>query len=64
MNMEGGWKLKFVFYFMQTMHESLHLQLQINFGILKYHGYNPPTSFIWIIILFDEAFKYCDNASL
>jgi hypothetical protein len=37
----------------------LHLH---KWGFLHWKIMGIPTSFIWIIILFDEAFKYCDDA--
>jgi hypothetical protein len=33
----------------------------MKFGTVKDYGHGMPTSFIWIIILFDEAFKYSNS---
>jgi hypothetical protein len=44
---------------METAHEPLDLE-QMKFSFVK--EIDIPTSFIWIIILFDEAFKYGDGA--
>jgi hypothetical protein len=57
-NVEGSWKLKSLFWSMETTHESLHLDKwslvqKSNMGISK--------SFISIIILYDEVFKCGDG---
>jgi hypothetical protein len=57
-NMAGGWNLKFTLGFMETTHEPLHLR-QIKFGTVK----DVPKSIIWIIILFDKAFKLGNGAT-
>jgi hypothetical protein len=58
MNMEGVWKLQFIFSFMHTTHKPLQFVRKMKFKTVKYHGHT--YKFIWIIILFDEASKYGD----
>jgi hypothetical protein len=50
MNVASCSNLKIIFYFMETTHELLHL-VKWSFLLLKIM--NMPTSFIWIIILFE-----------
>jgi hypothetical protein len=57
--MAGGWKLKFAFCFMETAHEPLHLD---KWSLVQWKITDMPTSFIWIVVSFLEAFKYGDGA--
>lgn len=50
-----GWKLKFMFGFMEITHELLHLD---KWSLLQSNILNAPTSFVGIVILFDEGFKF------
>jgi hypothetical protein len=45
---------------MEIAHEPLHLD---NWSLLQWKIKDIPTSFIWIIILFNNAFKYGDGAT-
>jgi hypothetical protein len=57
MNMAGGWKLKFTFYFMYRTLEQLLLVKwsAVHWNIMVI---GLPYSFIWIIIFLDGAFEY------
>jgi hypothetical protein len=55
MNMAGGWKLKCTFDFMERTHKPFHL---VGWSFSGRKIMDIPTSFIWFIIFFDEAFKY------
>jgi hypothetical protein len=57
--MAAVWMLKFMFSFVETTHEPLHLDkwTLVWWEIMDIH-----ISFIWIIILFDAVFKYGDGA--
>jgi hypothetical protein len=56
----GCWKLKFIFCFMETSHEPVHLG---DWSFVQWRIMSLPTGFIWIIILFDEALKCGDCAT-
>jgi hypothetical protein len=58
-NMAASWMLKFIVYFVGTTHEPLHLA---KWTVVLGKVMDVPTSFIWIIILFDAVFKYDDGA--
>jgi hypothetical protein len=58
-NVEAGWKLKFIFCFMETTHELLNLW-QMKFGKIHDHG-NTYKCYLNHYLL-DEAFKYGDGA--
>jgi len=53
-NVEGGWKLKFIFCFMETAHTPLYLD---KWSLIQYKILDVPTSFMWIITLVPKAFK-------
>jgi hypothetical protein len=55
--MAAVWMLKLVVCFVETTHEPLHLDKWTLQEIMAI-----PTSFIWIVILFDAVFKYGDGA--
>jgi hypothetical protein len=57
--MEAVWLLEFIACFVETTHEPLHLG---KWTVEQQEVMNIPTSFIWIIILFDAVFKYGDGA--
>jgi hypothetical protein len=52
-------KVKFMFCFMETTHEPLYLDI---WRVVQQKIMDIPMSFIWIINLFDRAFKYGDCA--
>jgi hypothetical protein len=57
-NVEGGWKLKFVLFYLDN---SWTVSLsQVKFGPAKDHDL--PTSWIWSIVLFNEALNCGDGA--
>jgi hypothetical protein len=58
-NVEGSWILKFVWWCMETTHETFHLD---KWSLAQSKIMDILTSFIWIIILFDRDFKYGDGA--
>jgi hypothetical protein len=45
---------------METTRETLHSD---EWSLVQWNIMNIPTSFIWIIILFDEAFKYDEGVN-
>jgi hypothetical protein len=51
--------LKFIVCFVETTHEPFHLD---KWTLVYKKIMDIPTSFIWIIILFDAVFKYDDGA--
>jgi hypothetical protein len=53
--MAGGWKLKFIFYILNTTHEPLYLD---KWSFVWWKIMDIPTTFIWIVIFFDGAFEY------
>jgi hypothetical protein len=53
--MAGCWKLKFTSYFMEATHEPLHWDKR---SLVLWNIMDIPTSFIWIIIFFDQVFEY------
>jgi hypothetical protein len=55
--MAGGWKLNFMFRFVEVTHESLHLD---KLSFVRQKIIEIPTNFICVLVLFDEGFKY-DN---
>jgi hypothetical protein len=57
--MAAGQKLKFTFIFIETTPEPSHLD---KFRLAQWKITDIPTSIIFKIILFDEAFKYGDGA--
>jgi hypothetical protein len=63
MNMAGSWKLKFTFYFMERTHEPLLLQSD-KLSYVQWKIMHIPTSFIWLIIVFGEAFEYRGGSKL
>jgi hypothetical protein len=48
-------------YFMEATHKPLHLE---KWSSVQWNIMNVPTSFIWIIILFDKALEYGDYSKL
>jgi hypothetical protein len=52
-NMAGCWRFKYIFYFMETTHEPLHLR---HMKFVHWKIMDIPVSFIWIIIFFYGAF--------
>jgi hypothetical protein len=59
-NEVGGWKLKFVFCFTETTHEPFYLLDK--WRLVEWKIVDIPTSFVWIIVLFNEVFQYGDGA--
>jgi hypothetical protein len=57
--MEGGRKFKFLFYFMETTHELLHLH---KLCLIQQNIMEISTRFIRIMVLFDEVFRGGDGA--
>jgi hypothetical protein len=54
-NVAVSWKLKFMFYFMEMSHEPMHSD---KWSLLWLKTADIRKSFIWIVILFHDAFKY------
>jgi hypothetical protein len=57
--MAAVWMLKFIVRIVETTHGQLHLDKWI---FVQYEIMDIPVSWIWIIILFEELFKYGDGA--
>jgi hypothetical protein len=60
-NVEGHWKFKFVFCFVETTHELVYLG---KWSLVKLKIMDISTSFILIIVLFYKAFKYGDSVQI
>jgi hypothetical protein len=58
-NMAASWMLKFIVCFVEITHEPLHLD---KWTWVLWKIMDIPTSFIWIIILFETIFK-CDDGA-
>jgi hypothetical protein len=61
MNVASCSNLKFIFYFMETTHEPLHL---LKWSFVHWKIMAISTSLIWIVIFFHGAFKYCGTSKL
>jgi hypothetical protein len=57
-NMAAVWMLKFIVCFVETTNEPLHLG---KWTLVQKEIMDIPTSFIWIVVLFDTVFKYGDG---
>jgi hypothetical protein len=57
--MVGGWKLRYISYFMETTHEAMY---SVKWSLVHWNIMYITTSSVLIIMFFDEAFKHGDGA--